>query len=152
MFVVTLENAHVNCSLVREEWDNIIVDYAKSYLNLTGEDYRVTWWKLFNGPDPTRWSNILSVAELLFCIPISNGHLERMFSQLKLVKSDRCSRLGEESMDNLLHIELDAPPLEHWDALNLWWKDKTRRLNIRESDLHSESVSDVREVTFQFED
>lgn len=123
MFVVPLENAHVNCSLVQGEWDDM-VDYAKSYLNLTGEDYRVTGWKLFNSPDPTRWSNILSVVELLFCIPVSNGHLERMFSQLKLIKTDRRSQLGEESMDNLLR-KVETPPLEQWDAtgaLNLWWE------------------------------
>ena len=85
MFVAPLENAGVNCSLVQGEWDDML-EYAKFYLNLTGEDYRVIWWKLFNGPDPTRWSNILSVAELLFCIPVSNCHLERVFSQLKLIK------------------------------------------------------------------
>ena len=75
MFVIPLKNAGVNLSLVQGEWDDM-VDYAKSYLNLTGEDYRVIWWKLFNGPNPTRWNNIISVAELLFYIPVSNGHLE----------------------------------------------------------------------------
>ena len=135
MFVAPLENAGVNCSLVQGEWDDML-EYAKSYLNLTGEDYRVIWWKLFNGPDPTRWSNILSVAELLFCIPVSNGHLERVFSQLKLIKSDRRSRLGNDNLDNLLRIKVDAPPLLQWDStgvVNLWWKDKTRRISTRDS-------------------
>ena len=42
LFVVPLENAVVNCSLVQGEWDDML-DYAKSYLNFTGEDYRVIW-------------------------------------------------------------------------------------------------------------
>ena len=53
-FVDPLENAGVNCSLVQDD----MLDHAKSYLNLTGEDYRLIWWKLFNGPNPARWSNI----------------------------------------------------------------------------------------------
>ena len=148
-------SSNVNCSLVLGEWDDI-GDYAKSYLNLTGEDYRVTWWKLFNGPDPTRWSNILSVVELLFCIPVSNGHLERMISQL--IKTDRRSWLGEENMDNLLRIKLEAPPLKHWDAtgaLNLWWKDKTCRLNVTDPQPGVSSIptqSDAREEEISLED
>ena len=62
---------------------------------------------------------------------VSSGHLEQIFSQLKLIKSDRRSRLGEDNLDSLLRIKVDAPPLAHWDAtgaVNLWWKDKTRRV------------------------
>ena len=88
MFTVPIENAGVNCSLVQSEWDDM-VEYSKSYLNLAQEDYRVIWWKLFNGPNPARWANILSIIELLFCLPLSNGHLERVFSQLKLIKTNR---------------------------------------------------------------
>ena len=32
---------------------------------------------------------ILLVVELLLCIPMSNGHLERAFSQLKIIKRER---------------------------------------------------------------
>ena len=74
----------VNCAVLNEEWDDI-VEYAKRYLNLVQDDYKVSWWKLFNSPDSTKWTNILVVVELLFCLPVSNGHLECVFSQLKLV-------------------------------------------------------------------
>jgi hypothetical protein len=74
----------------------------------------------------------VSIVELLFCLPLSNGHLERVFSQLKLVKPDRRSRLSEDSIDNLLRIKLEAPPLQQWDASGALKLDKTRRLNIRD--------------------
>ena len=51
------------------------------------------------------------------------------------IKPDGGSRLGEDTVDNLLRVKLEAPPFEHWDAtgaLNLWWKDKTRRERINE--------------------
>ena len=69
----------------------------------------------------------VSIVELLFCLPLSNGRLERVFSQLKLVKPDRRSRLSEDSIDN--H---QAPPLQQWDASGALKLDKTRRLNIRD--------------------
>ena len=39
-FLVPLENASVNCAVLNEEWDDI-VEYAKRYLNLVQDDYKV---------------------------------------------------------------------------------------------------------------
>ena len=125
-FRVPLEKAGVDCSLIQEEWE----DYAKHYLNLVQESYTVILWKLFNFADANKWQNILTIVELLFCLPLSSGRLERLFSQLKLIKSDRRSSLGEDQLDQLLRIALDAPPLSKWDAsgaVQLWWNDKTQR-------------------------
>ena len=44
-FSVPLNEANVDRSVVREEWDDI-VDYATRYLNIVQDDYRVVWWKL----------------------------------------------------------------------------------------------------------
>ena len=127
-FSVPLEHANIDCSLLQQEWDDI-VDYGKMYLNLT-ENYRKVWWKLFNNSDSVRWSNILALIELLFTIPVSNGHLERCFSQMKILKTDKRSSLNEQRLDNLLRIQLEGPSPNQWDAkgaVQLWWNDKTRR-------------------------
>ena len=58
--------------------------------------------------DANKWQNILTIVELLFGLPLSNGRLERLFSQLKLIKSDRHFSLGEDQLDQLLRIALDA--------------------------------------------
>jgi hypothetical protein len=78
-FSVPLESAKTDCSLVQGEWDNM-VDYGKTYLNLVQDDYKLNWWKLFNAVDAKKWTNVLAVVELLFCLPLSNGQLERVFS------------------------------------------------------------------------
>ena len=68
--------------------------------------------------------------ELLFCLPVANGHVERLFSSLKLIKTDRRSCLNEDHLDNLVRITTDGPPLAEWDAtaaVQLWWNDKTRQ-------------------------
>ena len=76
--------------------------YGKQYLNLVREDYKVTWWKLFNAVDAKGWTNVLAIIELLFCLPMANGQLERVFSQLKLIKNDRRTCLKEDTLDWLL--------------------------------------------------
>ena len=74
--------------------------------------WKVVWWKLFNAVDAKKWSNVLVVIELLFCLPIANGRVERVFSQMKLIKNSRRTCLGEDTctLDQLLRINVEAPP------------------------------------------
>ena len=61
---------------------------------------------------------------------MSNGHVEHVFSQLKVTKTNRRACLGENRLDSLLRIATTAPPLSQWNAsraVELWWSDKTRR-------------------------
>ena len=104
-----------------------MLDYATHYLNISTEENSVIWWKLFNAPVSKEWSNILGLAELLFSLPMSNGHLERTFSQLKLITTNRHTGLGEGRLDSLLRTVTTGPPLSEWDAsgaVQLWWSDK----------------------------
>ena len=60
-----------------------MVDYEKRYLNLVQDDCKTHWWKLFKyAVDSNKWTNVLKVVELLFTLPVSNGHLEKVFSQM----------------------------------------------------------------------
>ena len=123
-FKVPLEKAEVDYSLLQEEWDDM-VGYARRYLNLVQEEYQVVWWKLFNAVDAKTWSNILSLVELLFCHPMANGRVERIFSQL--IKTERRTCLAIDRLDSLLQIAVDAPRLSKWDASGAVpkWKEKS---------------------------
>ena len=87
-FQIPFQAASLDVSAVQEEWDDM-VDYGRKYLNLAQE---VLWWKLFNAVDSGQWKNVLGVVELLFCLPMSNWHLERVFSQLTLTTVNRRER------------------------------------------------------------
>ena len=103
---------------------------AKDYLNLATEENNVIWWKLFNSPSAKEWANILGLVEMLFCLPMSNGHLERVFSRSKLIKTNRRNCLSEDRLDSLVRIATTGPPLAQWDvgnAVELWWSDKKCR-------------------------
>ena len=43
---------------------------------------------------------------------VANGHLERIFSQMKLIKTTLRSSLDGDSLDHLLRINVEGPPLE----------------------------------------
>ena len=129
-FTIPLEKASIDVTLIQQEWDDM-VEYAKQYLNLVQDDYKVVWWKIFNSVDAKSWHNVLGVIELLFSLLLSNGHLERVFSQLKLIKNDRRINISEDRLDQLIRIGTDGPPIDKWDSLNAindWYKDKTRRV------------------------
>lgn len=152
-FLVPLETSNVDCSLVREEW-NDMVEYACQYLNIVTEDYKAIWWKLFNAVDSHKWTNVLAVIELLFCLPVANGHLERVFSQLKLIKSSRRTCIGEDTLDYLIRVNVEGPPLSQWDAsvaLELWSKEKARRVNQKESKAHQSQSGVSQEETLSSE-
>ena len=99
-------------------------------MDLVTQDNNTVWCKLFNCTSDKNWGNILGLIELLFCLPVSNGHVERVFSQLKVIKTNRQTCLWEDRLDSQLRIATTGPPLSDWDAslaVQLWWNDKQRR-------------------------
>ena len=153
-FEVPLRKARVDLALHEEEWGDMI-EYARRYLNLVQEDYHTIWWKLFNVVDSKKWTNILSLVELLFCLPMANGRVERLFSSLKLIKTNRRCCLSENHLDHLVCITVDAPSLAQWDASTagkLWWKDKKRRQVASTSTPQDDSSSNTESYTFSLDD
>ena len=155
-FTIPLEKASIDVTLIQQEWDDM-VEYAKQYLSLVQDDYKVVWWKIFNSVDAKSWHNVLGVIELLFSLPLSNGHLERVFSQLKLIKNDWHINISEDRLDQLIRIGTDGPPIDKWDSLNAindWYKDKTRRVtaSTRPSSSTSSTAQDpAAEENYQHE-
>ena len=65
-------------------------------------------------------------------MPASNGKLERTFSQLQIIKTEKRSLLNNEQLDDLLRLNTDVLPLAKFDAnpsINLWWNEKSWRVN-----------------------
>ena len=55
-----------------------------------------------------------------------------VFSTLKVLKVDRRSLLGDDTLDNLLVLNTDHISLKELDAdrsIRLWWTSKERRVN-----------------------
>lgn len=52
---------------------------------------------------------------LLFTIPVSNAAVERMFSNLGRVKTAKRSSISQGTLENILRIQAEGPPLESYD-------------------------------------
>ena len=116
---------------LQDEIDEI-VDFYRKYLESQGEDYRKVWYKLCTAHDARKWPNVILVSELLFSLPFTNSIVERAFSAMKIVKTNRRTSLSSSTLDDLMEINVEGPELESFSpdhAVQLWWSDRTRRPN-----------------------
>ena len=78
---------------------------------------------------------------------MSSYGLERVFSQLKLIKNGHRTCLKEDTLDQLLRIHVNGPPFCEWKAdgaLELWLKEKARRISHKEK--HRKQIKKVASV------
>ena len=128
-----LLNAGLDVSLgsLLEQWHDLVA-YTKGYLDPSKTPYLQVWNRIFSSSRRDRWNLVLLLVELLFSIPISNAKVERMFSLMNRVKTDSRASLGENTLNNLIRIRMEGPPIEEFDptpAIQLWAISATRRPN-----------------------
>ena len=129
MFRAPLEAKGVDLAAVDDEVEDI-VEYARTYLRINTESYKKIWYQLYKSPDATKWPNVLMIAQLLFSLPISTAKVERLFSILKAIKSERRTSLHCSTLNDLLEINVEGPPLASFsadEAIDLWWNACTGR-------------------------
>ena len=130
-FTIPLESAGIDCSKIPEEFEHVLL-YAIEFVSLFTLEYRSVWWRLFNSPFSSEWSNALGLMELLLSLPASNGKVERSFSQMNVIKTSKRSLLSNDTLDDLLLLTVDGVPLADFNpdaAIDIWWNDKQRRPN-----------------------
>ena len=60
----------------------------------------------------------------MFSLPFSNGRVEQIFSFLKIIKTTSRTSLSVNTLDDLLEIFVEGPPLDCFSAdpaVDLWW-------------------------------
>jgi len=128
-FCSPLNGADAQVNEIHAEFE-AMMHYATQYISLSTLEYRSVWWRLYHAPSASEWSNTLILVELLFSLPASNGKVERVFSQVNLIKSNRRVQLSTETLNDLLTIATHTESIEDFNpdpAIDLWWKDKVRR-------------------------
>ncbi|ELU00533.1 hypothetical protein CAPTEDRAFT_185334 [Capitella teleta] len=83
--------------------------------------------------------NILGLIDLWLTLPASSAEAERVFSQLKIVKSDIRSKLQDTRVSDLLTIQLCSPSIEDFDpteAIHLWNNHKNGEVIAPMLNLH----------------
>ena len=129
-FTHPLQGASANTDKIVGEFVALL-QYAIEFISISTLDYRGLRWRLFHAPTDSEWPNVLILAKLLFSLPASNGTLERVFSQLNVIKTSKRTLLSNDSLDDLLLLTSHETPLENFcpDSIDLWWKAKVRGPN-----------------------
>lgn len=144
IFRVPLEAAGVKLDLLPEEFKEILL-HATQFISLSTLDYQAVWWSLFHAPNSNDWSNLLLLVRMLFTLPVSNGKLERVFSTMKLLKVEKRSQMENDTLDDLLAINIDRVPLNEFNpdpCINRWWDAKHRRPNQKPRKLYKTGSND----------
>ena len=113
-FRIPLENAGVQLDCVGEEFHEVVL-HATQFFSLSTMGYQAVWWRIFHALNAEEWFNCLTLVRLLLTLPVLNGKLERIFSTLKVLKVDRRSLLGNDTLDDLLVINNDPISLQEFN-------------------------------------
>ena len=98
IFRVPLDAAGVKLDLLPEEFKEILL-HATQFISLSTLGYQAVWWRLFHAPNCNDWPNLLLLVHMLFTLPVSNGKLERVLSTMKLLKVEKRSQMGNDTLD-----------------------------------------------------
>lgn len=108
-FKPLLEKNEVALSAISTEW-TAFKHYAAQ--NFQGNS---NIWPLLLTHYRVNFQNFAHLIEILLLFPISNATVERGFSNMRRIKTDWRSQLNEETLDHLLRISIDGPPLPEFD-------------------------------------
>ena len=114
-FITPLQGAKADVSKIKEEFESLM-QYAVQFISLATVEYRAVRWRIFNALTASEWSNVLILIQLLLSLPASNGKLEHVFSQMNVIKTNKRSLLSNDSLDDLLLLSIDGPPLNDFCA------------------------------------
>ena len=112
-----------------------LTNYAYRYFDISNIKPMEFWSKMLNlHKHNTSWKVALLIVELCFCAPISNATLERLFSQMNLIKTTHRNRLSNDSLNSILRIRISGISVLTFHnvyadkCVQYWYNSKNRRL------------------------
>ena len=129
-FRAPLEAKNVELCCILDEIEDAVL-YSRRYLNIEKDKYKNVWYRLHTAPDTAQWPNLLQICQLLFSLPFSTAKVERIFSVLKAIKTEKRTSQNTSTLEDLLELKVEGPPFSKFSAdaaVELWWKDCSRRV------------------------
>ena len=100
---------------LKQEW-NLVKYYLQIYKNNNREMDFIQLWKHILDTDENvsfNYPTIILVVRIALLIPLSNAHVERIFSQTKLIKNNLRNQMNLDTLDDHLMILLNGPEIEN---------------------------------------
>ena len=88
MFRMPLEAQGADLSGILDETEDAVL-FAQSNLSIQKDSYKRIWYLLDVASDAVKWKKLLLITELLFSLPFSTAKIERLFSMLKIMKTEK---------------------------------------------------------------
>jgi len=110
-----------------EEW-NSLKYYLQSFKNT--EMNFIELWKYILDNFSFNYPNLTIIVKIALLIPFSNAHVERIFSEMRLIKNKLRNRMQVNTLNNHLMILLNGPDIQDFDfekAYEHWAHKKGRR-------------------------
>ena len=113
---------------LNQEW-NSVKPYLQYYKNNNQEMYFIQLWQHILDIDDDfsfNYPTIVILVKIALLIPLSNAHVERIFSQMKLIKNNLRNKMHLNTLDNHLMILLNGHEIENFDFLKALehWENK----------------------------
>lgn len=116
----------------RAEWRFFRKIMFKEYNSITMDS--VLSNLITNDTTGAAYPNLVTLTSVALTLPVTTATVERSFSDMKLIKICLRNRLGEESLDQIMHISIEGPDTLNYDELKEivthWKVQKSRRLII----------------------
>lgn len=77
----------------------------------------ISWKDVISQMSADRFINLIALVDFLGTFCLSSAEAERGFSQLKVVKTDKRSRLQQSPLEDQLLAKLEGPPLDKFDPV-----------------------------------
>ena len=123
-----------------------LLRYTHRYFNTSNINPVEFWSKILSLADEhIFWKPTTLIIEIRLCAPLSNASLEKLFSQMNLIKTIR-SRLTNDSLNSVLCINISGLSLQRFHdehlqkCLNYWFNAKNR-LSQRKHKLYKKRES-----------
>ena len=87
-FRAPLEAKNMELCCILDEIEDAVL-YSRKYLNIEKDSYKKVLYRLHTATDTAQWPNLLQICQLLFSLPFSTAKVERIFSVLKAIKTEK---------------------------------------------------------------
>lgn len=112
-----------------EEWGDFKQFFSDHQRNLPLRE--VTHLLCSNETQRRLYPRMSKLAQICCVIPLHTADCERDFSQLNFVKTPLRNRMNERTLDSIIRIVVEGPPIKEFpfiEAVRLWAQRKKRRL------------------------
>ena len=110
-----LEARHVDLSIAKMQWSELKQYVRRSCQNQKAGDL---WTSILCDEElADRFQQVLQVIRILLVLPVHTANVERGFSQVNVIKTEKRTRLQRESLSSLLTVKLSKLTFQDYDPM-----------------------------------